>query len=388
VDLHDHTPTARGRLFMWGGILLGVLFVIIMYTDGFGLFGGNDHAAAEATGFVRRGDAIFVPEGSALRARITVQPAAAQAVNAQLQSPGIIESDPAVTAAVLAPLSGRVEQLTVELGQRVTRDQVVAVLDSPDLAQAYDDQAKALDALALASKNLERQEQQFKIGVISDRDLDQARSDRAQAQAEATRTQARMAALGAGAGDASHPGRLIVRAPVTGSVTTLNVARGNMLNDPTQPVMTIADLSTVWVTALVAEQDLGAVKVGQEARVTLSAYPDKVLRGRVSSVSDVLESDSRRDKVRIAVPNADYSLRPNMFASVSLLAAAATEVIVPTSALLMNNDRTSVFVATAPWTFSRRLVDMRLGEGSTAVILGGLKAGEQVVVKGGILLND
>jgi cobalt-zinc-cadmium efflux system membrane fusion protein len=73
---------------------------------------------------------------------------------------------------------------------------------------------------------------------------------------------------------------------------------------------------------------------------------------------------------------------------VSLLGAAATQVIVPTSALLMNNDRTSVFVATAPWTFSRRVVEMRLGEGSTAVILEGLKAGEQVVVQGGILLND
>jgi cobalt-zinc-cadmium efflux system membrane fusion protein len=388
VDLHDHTPTARGRAFMWGGILLGVLFVLLMYTHGFGLLGGTDHAGAQSAGFVRRGDALFVPEGSALRARIAVQAAAAEAVSAELVSPGVIESDPAVTAAVLAPLSGRVEQLTVEVGQRVRRDQVVAVLDSPDLAQAYDDQAKALDALALASKNLERQEQQFKIGVISDRDLDQARSDRAQAQAEATRTQVRMAALGAGSGDASHPGRLIVRAPVTGSVTALNVARGNMLNDPTQPVMTIADLSTVWVTALVAERDLGSVKVGQDARVSLSAYPDKVLHGRVSSVSDVLEADSRRDKVRIAVPNPDYSLRPNMFATVNLLGAAATRVIVPTSALLMNNDRTSVFVATAPWTFSRRVVEMRLGEGSTAVILEGLKAGEQVVVQGGILLND
>jgi cobalt-zinc-cadmium efflux system membrane fusion protein len=388
VDLHDHTPTARGRAFMWGGILLGVLFVLFMYTHGFGLLGGNDHPAAQSAGFVRQGDALFVPEGSALRARIAVQPATAEPVSAQLESPGVIESDPAVTAAVLAPLSGRVEQLLVELGQRVARDQVVAVLDSPDLAQAYDDQTKALDALTLASKNLERQEQQFKIGVISDRDLDQARSDRAQAQAEATRTQARMAALGARSDDASRPGRLIVRAPVTGSVTALNVARGNMLNDPTQPLLTIADLSTVWVTALVAEQDLGSVKVGQEARVTLSAYPDTVLQGRVRSVADVLEADSRRDKVRIAVPNPDYSLRPNMFASVRLLGPAVTQVIVPTSALLMNNDRTSVFVATAPWTFSRRVVQMRLGEGSTAVILGGLKAGEQVVVKGGILLND
>src|SRR5580692_9951285 len=135
----------------------------------------------------------------------------------------IVYTGPAVTAAVLAPLSGRVVELPVELGARVTRGQVVAVLDSPDLGQAHDDNAKAVDALALASRNLERQEQQFKIGVISDRDLDQARSDQAQAQAEATRTQARLAALGAGAGDSNHPGRLLVRAPVTGSVTTLTV---------------------------------------------------------------------------------------------------------------------------------------------------------------------
>jgi membrane fusion protein, heavy metal efflux system len=175
---------------------------------------------------------------------------------------------------------------------------------------------------------------------------------------------------------------------VTGSVTSLNVARGNMLNDPTQPVMTVADLSTVWVTALVAEKDLESIKVGQDARVTLSAYPDKVLHGQVSSVSDVIEPDSRRDKVRIALPNPDYALRPNMFAAVTLLGPSISQVTVPTSALLMNNDRTSVFVATAPWTFKRRVVDMRLGEGSTAVILAGVAAGEQVVVKGGILLND
>jgi membrane fusion protein, heavy metal efflux system len=388
VDLHDHTPTARGRAFMWGGILLGVLVVVIAYTNGFGLLGGRAHHAAESGAPVHKGDAIFIPEGSTLRSRLAVQAATAQPVSPQLQAPGIVESDPAVTAAVLAPLSGRVEEMPVELGQRVTRGQVVAVLDSPDLGQAYDDNAKALDALALATRNLERQEQQSKIGVISDRDLDQARSDHAQAQSEATRTQARLAALGAAAGDAAHPGRLVVRAPVTGSVTALNVARGNMLNDPTQPVMTIADLSTVWVTALVAEKDLESVKVGQDAQVSLSAYPGTVLRGRVSSVSDVLEPDSRRDKVRIALPNPDYALRPNMFAAVTLLGPRNSQVIVPTSALLMNNDRTSVFVATAPWTFKRRVVDMRLGEGSMAIILTGVAAGEQVVVKGGILLND
>jgi cobalt-zinc-cadmium efflux system membrane fusion protein len=388
VDLHDHTPTARGRAFMWGGILLGVLCVVLVYTDGFGLFGGNRNTAQETGALIHQGDSIIIPEGSALRARVAVQAAVAEPVSSQLQTPAVVESDPAVTAAVLAPLTGRVEELPVTLGQRVTRGQVVAVLDSPDLAQAYDDNAKATDALVLATKNLARQEQQFKIGVISERDLDQARSDNTQASAEATRTQARLQALGADVDDRSHPGRLLVRAPVTGSVTSVGVARGNMINDSSQPVMTIADLSTVWVTALVAEKDLDGVKVGQQAQVTLSAYPDKVLQGQITSVSDVIEPDSRRDKVRIALPNADYALRPNMFATVTLLGPRASQVTVPTSALLMNNDRTSVFVATAPWTFKRRVVDMRLREGSTAVILAGVSAGEQVVVKGGILLND
>lgn len=388
MDLHDHTPTARGRAFMWGGILLGVLFVIIVYTDGFGLFGGNAHPLDESGGPVRKGDAIFIPEGSALRGRIVVQPARAQAVSAELQSPGVVESDPAVTAAVLAPLPGRVEALPVALGQRVTRGQVVAILDSPDLAQANDDNVKAVDALALAAKNLARQEQQHLIGVISDRDLDQARSEHAQAQAEATRAQARLAAIGAASTDDSPAGKLVVRAPVSGSITAVNVARGNMVNDATQPLMTIADLSTVWVTALVAEKDLGRVTTGEDAQVTLSAYPGKVLHGRITSVADVVEPDSRRDKVRIAFPNADYALRPNMFATVTLLGPPNSQVVVPTSALLMNNDRTSVFVATAPWTFTRRVVELRLGEGATAVILSGVAAGEQVVVEGGILLND
>ena len=104
-----------------------------------------------------------------------------------------------------------------------------------------------------------------------------------------------------------HSTLLSVQAPVTGSITALTVARGNMINDPTQPLMTIADLSTVWVTALVPEKDIAAVAKDQDAEVTLVAYPDTVLHGKVLFVSDVIEPDSRRNKLRIAFPNADYA---------------------------------------------------------------------------------
>jgi cobalt-zinc-cadmium efflux system membrane fusion protein len=267
----------------------------------------------------------------------------------------------------------------------------LAVIDSPDLGQAREDDEKAADTLQLTQKNLTRQQEQFKLGTASTRDLDQARSDNAQATAEYARTQARLATLGVPTAEGKnqkHSTLLSVVAPVSGSVTTLTVATGNMINDPTQPIMTVADLSTVWVTALVPEKDVAVVARGQDAEVALSAYPGKILHGKVLFVSDVLDSDSRRDKLRIAFPNDDVSLKPNMFATVTLLGQKQTRVIVPTSALLMNNDRTTVFVATAPWTFERRIITAQLEEGPTVALDSGVKPGEQVVIQGGILLND
>ena len=388
MQIHDHAPNAWGRGFLWGGIALGVLLVAAFLTNGFGLLGPRKAGDSEPQLLIRQGDRIVIPETSPLRKRLAIAPAEAQEVNAKLVLPAIVESDPSRTAAVLTPLGGRVLAIKVALGDRVHKGQVLAVIDSPDLGQAYEDDAKAADSLQLTRKNLTRQQEQFKLGTASTRDLDQARSDNTQAAAEYARTQARLKILGVSASGESHSTLLSVVAPVSGSVTTLSVATGNMINDPTQPIMTVADLSTVWVTAMVAEKDVAVVAKGQDADVSLTAYPGKVLRGKVLFVSDVIDSDSRRDKLRIAFANADVSLKPNMFATVTLLGPRQTRVVLPTSALLVNNDRTTVFVATAPWTFERRTITAQLEEGPSVALDSGVKAGEQVVVKGGILLND
>jgi cobalt-zinc-cadmium efflux system membrane fusion protein len=388
MPIHDHQPSSRGRAFLWGGIGLGLLFLVAVFTHGFGLLGGSGKSAGGPDLMMRQGDKILVPEDSALRGRLSVMPASVQAVSAKLVLPAVVESDPARTAAVLTPLSGRLVALKVALGDRVTRGQVLAVIDSPDLAQAYDDNEKAADSLRLTERNLGRQEAQNKLGIASDRELDQAKSDHTQAAAEYARTQARLTMLGVPLERRPSSRLLTVTAPVAGSVTTLAVAPGTMINDPTQPMMTIADLSTVWVTAMVPEKDVAAVTKNQDAEVSLVAYPDRALHGKVLFVADVIETDSRRNKIRIAFANSDYALKPNMFATVVLAGPAQSLVVLPSSALLMNNDRTSVFVATAPWTFERRTVNPQLEEGSLVAIRSGVKAGEQVVVKGGILLND
>jgi len=388
MQIHDHAPNAWGRAFLWGGIALGVILVAAFLTRGFGLRGTNNTKDPGPQLLVREGDRIVIPASSPLRKRLTVSAAQSEEVSPRLVLPAVVESDPARTAAILTPLGGRVLEIKVALGDRVRRGQVLAVIDSPDLGQAYDDYDKAADSLQLTKKNLTRQEEQFKLGTASTRDLDQARSDNTQAAADYARTQARLKTLGMPTVGERHSTLLTIQAPVSGSVTSLNVASGNMINDPTQPIMTVADLSTVWVTAMVPEKDLAVVARGQDADVALSAYPGKVLHGKVLFVSDVVEPDSRRDKLRIAFANPDVALKPNMFASVTLLGPKQTRVVLPTSALLMNNDRTTVFVATAPWTFERRTINTQLEEGPSVALDSGVKPGEQVVVKGGLLLND
>lgn len=388
MDIHDHSPTAGGRAFLWGGIGLGLLLVVLLLTHGFGLFGGRGNAADETPALVHKGEQIFIPENSPLRQRLTVLAAPAESKAVLIRAPGMVESDPARTVAVLPPGAGRVREIKVALGDHVQRGQALVSIDSPDLALAYDDNDKAASAARLAAKNLGYQEAQFKIGAAAQKDLDQARSDNQQAVAEYTRTREHLRAIGAPAEARGDARLLTVRAPVAGSVTALSVAHGAIINDDTQPLMTIADLSVVWVTALVAEADVASVARGQEAQVSVDAYPGKTLRGKVLFVSDVIEPDSRRDKTRIAFENPDGLLKPNMFATVTLHGPALQRVVLPSSALLMNNDRTSVFVATAPWTFERRTVEPLLEESSQVAIASGVRPGEQVVVKGGILLND
>jgi len=380
------SPGSPRRGVLIAVVLLALIGVAAYFTDGFGLASKPKTETATPPAVVRHGEKLEVPENSPLRQRLTVAPVASQNVSGKLVLPGVVEADPARTAAVLSPLGGRLVELKAALGDRVTKGQVLAVIDSADLAQAFDDDEKAKDALDLTEKNLKRQEEQVKIGAASTRDLDQAKSDNNQAAAEYRRTQAHLAVIGA-AGQAS--GRLLtVKAPIEGSITALSVAHGTMINDATETLMTISDLSTVWVTALVPESDIAAVAKDQAAEITMAAYPGQKLQGKVAFVSDVLDSDSRRDKVRIAFANPDHVLKPNMFATVTLSGADRAMPVLPSSALLMNNDRVSVFVATSPWVFERRTIQPDLREGTTIPIESGLQPGEQVVVQGGILLND
>jgi cobalt-zinc-cadmium efflux system membrane fusion protein len=348
----------------------------------------QEKRASVQSAFSRVGDRIVVPEGSPLRTLLTVAPPTIKEVARTLVLPATVEADPSRTVKVMPPVTGRVIELKVQLGGRVVQGQELAVIDSGDLAQAYSDIEKARSTVTLTKKALDRQMGLEKAGGAAIKDREQAQSDYAQAVAEFERSEARLRAIGIPADQKEQSRLLSVKAPVSGSVIDLQVAPGAFVNDPTAAMMTIANLDTIWVTANVPEKDIAFVFPGQTVNVTFRSYPDEVFSGKVLFVSDVVESDTRRNKVRIAFDNPDRILKPNMFADATFVAPSVSRLVVPTSALLMTSDRTSVFVEVSDWAFERRNVEIAYQEGSAVAVKTGIRPGERVVVKGGVRLND
>jgi cobalt-zinc-cadmium efflux system membrane fusion protein len=353
--------------------------------------GGCDRpadAGARQAMFTDNGGLLTVPASSPLRSHLTVETAAEGVGAATLDVPAAVEADPARVVNVVAPLTGRVVALKVGLGDRVKRGQVLAVIASGDFAQARADEEKSRDAAELARKALDRSRGVQAAGGAASKDLEAAQSADTQAQSELARAHARLLSLNGGASRYSR--QLVLTAPQSGVVTTLAIAAGAQVGDATATLMTVTNVDRVFVTANVAERDIGRVAKGAEADIVLTADPSRKLRGRVTEVNAVIEPDTRRQKIRIALPNDDGRLLPNMYATVRFAAPAGVGagVAVPQSALLMNNDATSVLVEVRPWVFQRRV--LQIGEETEAAVhvLSGLRPGERVVVRGGVLLND
>jgi cobalt-zinc-cadmium efflux system membrane fusion protein len=335
---------------------------------------------------VKKGGEILVPERSPLRSRIAVQSVSSDEAARTLSVPANVEADPARTANILPPLTGKVVELKVHLGDQVKKGQVLATLSSGDFGQAASDLGKARDAVNLNQKALDRARKVFEAGGSATKDVEQATSNVTQAQEEFRRAQERMVALGGNAKSGTH--FLTLTAPMAGSITALAVAPGAYVNDTTVAIMTISNLDSIWFTANVPEDSVSLVSKGQRIAITLPAYPGDTFKGSVAFVSAVLDPDSRSDKVRIAFDNREGKFKPNMFANVSFTIPEGRQISVPASALIMNNDSTTVFVEVRPWIFVRRTVDIGDDEGEQVPILKGLTSGERVIVKGGVLLND
>jgi Cu(I)/Ag(I) efflux system membrane fusion protein len=180
---------------------------------------------------------------------------------------------------------------------------------------------------------------------------------------------------------------IVFNAPFGGFVTGKNVVAGQRI-DPGMDLLTVTDLSRVWVIAQVFEDETSAAEVGRVARVTLPYDPAVTLVGRIGLVYPTLDTDTRTLKVRLEFANPRLALKPGMFVNVDLGAASASGLVVPDSAVIDSGTRQIVFVETAPGRFASREVSVALRADGRAVIRSGLSAGDRVAVSANFLLDS
>ncbi|GBQ94728.1 efflux RND transporter periplasmic adaptor subunit [Asaia lannensis] len=362
-------------------VLLGVVIAIV-----------HEHAGPRAgrpvNQLTRENGMVIVTDDSPLMKRLHVDTVKTSVLAHGLRVPGTVQAEPRRSINILTPVTGHVVRTDLQPGQIVHKGDVLAVLASGDLDQAYADLLKARAQETYQERVVKRAQDVLAIGGNARKDLDSASNDLAQARAERQRAERRLESLNSRT-DQDGEGLVRLVAPVDGLIASTTLAPGVNITDATAVQAVLLDLAQVQIDAEIPEESLGMVTVGQQMTAQMIALPGRHCTAPIQSVDPQLHNDTRRMVAHILCDNADGMLRPNMFADVEIAVQQPDMVIIPKTALLMNNDRLTVFVQDgAPMHFRRRPVTVSYDEGETVRVLSGLQSGEHIVTRGAILLND
>ncbi len=300
---------------------------------------------------------------------------------AELKVTGAVFPDIARQIPVISLANGRVVDIKARLGDFVRKGDLLIKVQSPDVAGAFDVYQKAFNDERLANKAYIRSQALYEHGAIPQSALEQAEDTEKDAQADLTAAEEQLKTLGV---DKNHPSAVVnVNAPISGVIVAQNVtqaAAAGVSLSGSATAFTIADLSSVWIVCDVYENDIPMVTLGQSAQIRINAYPDRILKGRVSDIGPVLDPNIRTAKVRIEIQNPGI-LKLGMFVTATF-EGKTKEVhpVVPAPAVLHLHDRDWVFVPAGDKRFRR--VEVHPGNmlpGNMQELLSGIAPGQQVV---------
>jgi cobalt-zinc-cadmium efflux system membrane fusion protein len=306
---------------------------------------------------------------------------------------GTVEFNADRMAKLLPPVPGHVQDLAVNVGDIVRRHDVLFVLNSRDVAAATTDHLASHKDLELAEKTFAMTEDLFEHQAASRIALEQATSELAKARARVSQTEEGLQVLGLEPHPENEPttthSRIPVRTPIDGTVIERSVTDGQFVGPENASLVTIADLSSVWVQGDIFERDLRHIAIGQYADVTTAAYPTDRFGARVSRVGSVVDTQTRTAKVRFLVANPDGRLKPGMFASIALyLPDSGSSLTVPAKAVFVENGRTFAYVKVGPQEFARREIETVRSDRDRLRVTHGIQAGEHVVSDGVLMLRQ
>jgi cobalt-zinc-cadmium efflux system membrane fusion protein len=366
---------------------------------GFANTGGGKKGHSEVSSQSRKGLQRYTPS-PAEWASLTIQPVTERGFRAEQVTEGKIAIDEDRSTPVFSPYAGRVTRLLAKPGDDVVKGQPLFVIETADNVQAQNDfiaamtaMNKAKSALDLAQLQDRRAKDLFEGKAVPLKDYQQTQATLIQAQndmrssetaLQAARNKLRL--LGLTDEDIAtfqEKGRInpeiTIFAPLAGTVVQRKIGPGQYVNSgASDPVYVIGDLST----------DCANVAIGQDLSFSVLALPGRTLTARINYVATAIDPSTRRLLVRATLDNKNFTLKPEMFANVTIYSAGDRPAVgVPKQALIYEGDQVRIWVAHPDKTIELREIKSGLINGDLVEVVGNLKPGEMIVTKGALFID-
>lgn len=291
-------------------------------------------------------------------------------------------------------ISGRAVDIYANLGNYVKKGDRLAVIDSPELGEAQSHYLKTMSNLLVAEKSYERAKTLFDGKAISAGEFQRREAEYHSTKVEGNAAENRLHLFGLTDEEVLSIGsthtmnsRVAIYTPISGTVIEKHLTMGEVV-ESVKALFVIADVSSLWVIADIPEKDIPKIRNGQETAVTVSAYPERIYRGKISYIADLINPETRTVKVRAEVENRDGTLKLGMFATMKISTGEKDALAIPDSAVQREGDKTILFIAKGANSFEKRVVELGPPLGEFREALSGVKEGERIVVKGSFTLKS
>lgn len=341
-----------------------------------------------------KSDPLEIALNNSLKQRVKLGSPKWQNVSGTFQVAARIEADETRLARISAPVTGRIVELNAYEGQRVRKGQVIATIYSTELSAAQSNYLKAATQRQLAERAVARAKQLIDAGVIGEAEVQRRDAELQQASADVASSREQLRVLGLRDDEIETLQRSRAVSSNTRILSTIDgvvLARKATLGQVVQAVETVfevADLSHVWLVADVPEQSAGHITVGKTVRAEIPALNHQAVTGRLSFVSAIVNPATRTVLVRMNLPNPSLRYKPAMLANMTLVDGAERHLVVPTTAIVRENNADNVFVQTASGQFRLRPVTLGAEFQDIRVVTAGLDDKDTVVLDGAFHLNN
>lgn len=315
----------------------------------------------------------------------TTAPALIIPLKNQLNFYGKITADNNKLIEVFPIVGGNVVRVNVELGDYVTKGQILAIIRSTEIADFEKQLFDAKNDLLVTKNNLKVTQELFEGKLNSEREVIEAKSQVEKATSQLNRMEETYKIYNIKAGSIYE-----VKAPISGFVIEKHINSDMLLrNDKTDNIFDIAQINEVWAIANINESDINQVKIGENASVTTLSDPDKIHSGKVDKIFNIIDPETKAMKVRIILKNPSYLLKPEMRATIKLSYTEDKSMIaIPSDAVIFDKSKNYVMIYHNKNNIETRQVEVFRQVDNLTYISNGLKVNEKVINHNQLLIYD